>query len=81
VAYFSNAFPEISAPGVAILSAKVGGGLTTMSGTSMAAPHVAGVALSVVGRGAKIKGVPAAGKPGPGEVAGGSPHERLLVWG
>ncbi len=36
--------PEISAPGSNILSAKVGGGklATAMSGTSMAAPHIAG---------------------------------------
>ena len=31
-------------PGVAIISAKAGGGLVAMSGTSMATPHVAGVA-------------------------------------
>lgn len=33
----------VSAPGVKIESAKLGGGYTTMSGTSMAAPHVTGV--------------------------------------
>jgi subtilisin family serine protease len=44
VAPFSNTFPQVSAPGVKVLSAKLGGKLTTLSGTSMATPHVAGVA-------------------------------------
>ena len=34
--------PEVSAPGVSILSASPGGGFVTLSGTSMASPHVAG---------------------------------------
>jgi subtilisin family serine protease len=44
VANFSNIGARISGPGVGILSAMRGGGLTHMSGTSMATPHVAGVA-------------------------------------
>jgi len=44
IAPFSNTFAQISGPGVKIVSAKNGGGLTTKSGTSMACPHVAGVA-------------------------------------
>jgi subtilisin family serine protease len=44
VAPFSNTFANVSGPGVAVFSAKLGGGLVAMSGTSMATPHVAGVA-------------------------------------
>lgn len=44
VAAFSNSGATVAAPGVDIISAKAGGGYTEMSGTSMATPHVAGVA-------------------------------------
>jgi subtilisin family serine protease len=44
VANFSNNQVNISAPGVNVISARVGGGLRSLSGTSMATPHVAGVA-------------------------------------
>ena len=45
VALFSNTNPDCCAPGVDILSASLGGGLVHLSGTSMAAPHVAAVAV------------------------------------
>ncbi|HYH64350.1 MAG TPA: S8 family serine peptidase [Urbifossiella sp.] len=44
VATFSNAGARLAGPGVDVLSAAPGGGLQEMSGTSMATPHVAGVA-------------------------------------
>lgn len=44
IAAFSNVNPVLCAPGVDIVSAKPGGGLVSMNGTSMACPHVAGLA-------------------------------------
>jgi subtilisin family serine protease len=44
VADFSNNQVNISGPGVGVVSAGLGGSLTSKSGTSMATPHVAGVA-------------------------------------
>lgn len=44
VASFSNTQVNLSAPGVGVISAFPGGELRSLSGTSMAAPHVAGIA-------------------------------------
>jgi len=46
-AYFSNYGPSVDycAPGVSILSLWKGGGMNTISGTSMATPHVCGLLL------------------------------------
>ncbi|MFH0243310.1 S8 family peptidase [Streptomyces sp. HK10] len=45
-AYFSNwgSCTNLYAPGVSVTSTRMGGGSTTLNGTSMASPHAAGVA-------------------------------------
>jgi len=50
IASYSNANEEILAPGSSIKSLWKGGGTKTISGTSMASPHAAGVAALVVAR-------------------------------
>jgi subtilisin len=51
IAPFSSRGPEVDvcAPGVDVLSCKLGGGTTIMSGTSMACPHTSGVAALLWG--------------------------------
>ncbi len=44
IANFSNNQVDVSGPGVDVISARRGGGLVSMDGTSMATPHAAGVA-------------------------------------
>jgi subtilisin family serine protease len=53
IATFSNGPPDLVAPGVDIVSAALGGGLVAKSGTSMACPHVAGLAALWTSRFAK----------------------------
>lgn len=50
---FSNygKWVDVAAPGVDITSTYVGGGYKTMSGTSMAAPHVSGLAALLAAKG------------------------------
>jgi serine protease AprX len=47
--------PDLCGPGVGITSSTTGGGFATFNGTSMASPHVAGVAALILEKDAGLK--------------------------
>ncbi|OAA80472.1 oryzin precursor [Akanthomyces lecanii RCEF 1005] len=59
IASFSNYGEplDIHGPGVNVVSLRIGGGTTTMSGTSMATPHIAGLAAYFMGLGRSAEGM------------------------
>lgn len=79
IAWFSSRGPEIAfiAPGVGVRSTYRGGGYTSMSGTSMACPHVVGLGALAISRGASTTaGVRSALKAAAVPLKGLKPDEQ-----
>ncbi|MBI2362583.1 MAG: S8 family serine peptidase [Elusimicrobia bacterium] len=79
LAFFSTTGPEVDfiAPGHQVTSTWPGGGTNSISGTSMATPHVAGLAVLAVGMGYRgPAGVTAALKKAAKPIAGLKPEQQ-----
>lgn len=81
VASFSAGGPclDLYAPGVSITSTKAGGGTQTASGTSFAAPHVAGAAALVLDEGAGWPPAVIVARATPGRLFGVPPLTPNLL--